>query len=216
MSDDGRLLLIEQQRGRNLDEAHAAIGQFARLDPQIGDVVDREAVAARCQRRQMLALDRPQIAERALLEFEHEGRRQRAVGFEEVEALREGFGIAERRRRDVAEHADVLVADHQPAQHLHAAEHHDVIDLAHQAGGFRGGDEIVGGQDLVLVVAQPRHRLVEAHLALRQRHHRLQIDVDAVGFDGALDGGEDLRVAADRSAAIGAAGAATAFAETAG
>jgi len=41
-----------------------------------------------------------------------------------------------------------------------------------------GGDKIVGGEDLVLLVAQPRHRLVEAHLALRQRHHRLQVDVE--------------------------------------
>ena len=41
-----RLFLIEQQRGRNLDVADAAIGQFARVDPQIGDVVDREAEAA--------------------------------------------------------------------------------------------------------------------------------------------------------------------------
>ena len=38
-----------------------------------------------------------------------------------------------------------------------------------------------------VVVAQPRHRLVEAHLALRQRHHRLQIDVDAVVVDRVLD-----------------------------
>ena len=105
-------------------------------------------------------------------------------------------GIAERRRGDVAEHADILVAHHQPAQHLHAAQHHHVVDPSDQPGGFRDRDEIVGGENLVLVVAQPRHRLVEAHLALRQRHHRLQIDVDAVFLDRVFHGGEDLRLAA--------------------
>ena len=58
------------------------------------------------------------------------------------------------------------------------------------------GDEIVGGEHLVLVVAQPRHRLVEAHLALRQRHHRLQIDIEPVFLDGVLHGGEQLLLAA--------------------
>ena len=58
------------------------------------------------------------------------------------------------------------------------------------------GDEIVGGENLILVVAQPRHRLVEAHLALRQRHHRLQIDIDPVFLDGALHRAENLRLAA--------------------
>ena len=90
--DVGRrgLPLIEQQRRRHLDEADAAVGEFARLDPQVGDVIDREAEAALRQGREMLGLGRAQIAERRLLEFEHEGRRQRAVGFEEIEALREG------------------------------------------------------------------------------------------------------------------------------
>ena len=190
------LPLIEQQRGRHLDEADAAVGEFPRLDPQIGDVIDREAEAALRQRREMFGLGGPKIAERRLLEFEHEGGRQRPVGFEKIQALREGGGIAERRRGDVAEHADVLVAHHQPAQHLHAFQHHHVIDPPDQPGGFRDRDEIVGGEKLVLVVAQPRHRLVEAHLALRQGHHRLQIDVDPVFLDGALHRGEDLRLAA--------------------
>ena len=63
MSERRGLLLIEQQRGRHLDEADAAIGEFARFDPQVGDVVDREAEAALRQRREMLALQRPQLRE---------------------------------------------------------------------------------------------------------------------------------------------------------
>ena len=55
---------IEQQRGRHLDEADAAVGKFARLDPQIGDMVDREAVAALRQCGEMFALGRAEIAER--------------------------------------------------------------------------------------------------------------------------------------------------------
>ena len=110
--------------------------------------------------------------------------------------MREGGWIAQGRRGDVAEYADLLVADHQPAQHLHAFQHHHVIDPPDQPGGFRNLDEIVGGENLILVVAQPRHRLVEAHLALRQGHHRLQIDIDPVLLHRILHGGEDLRLAA--------------------
>src|SRR3954468_24072580 len=110
---------IEQQRRRHLDEADAAVGQFPRFEPEIRDMVDREAVAALRQRRQVLGLGRPDIAERRLLEFEYEGGRQRAIGPEEIEALRETGRVAERRRRHVAEYADLLVAHHQAAQYLH-------------------------------------------------------------------------------------------------
>ena len=90
MSEAEVCRLIEQQRRRHLDEADAAVGEFARLDPQIGDVIDRETVTSLRQRREMLGLDRAEIAERRLLEFEHERRRQRPVGLEEIQALREG------------------------------------------------------------------------------------------------------------------------------
>ena len=97
--------------------------------------------------------------------------------------MREGGGIAERGGRDVAEHADVLVAHHQAPQHLHAAQHHHVVDASDQARGLCDADELLGGDQLVALVAQARHRLVEPHLALRQRHHRLQEYVDAVLVD---------------------------------
>ncbi len=161
-------------------------------------MIDRETVAALRECGEMLGLGRAEIAECRLLEFQHEGRCQRAVGLEEIEALREIGRIAERGRGDVAEHADVLVAHHQAAQHLHTAQHHHVIDAPDQSAGFGDGDEIVGGQHLVLVVAQPRHRLVETHLALRQRHHRLQVDVEPVFLDGVLDRGKELRLVARR------------------
>jgi len=45
-------------------------------------------------------------------------------------------------------------------------------------------------RNLVALVAQPRHRLVIAHLALRQRHHRLQIEIDPVFLDRVLHRGE--------------------------
>ena len=38
---------------------------------------------------------------------------------------------------------------------------------------------------------QPRHRLVVADLALRQRHDRLQIEIDAVGLDGGAQERDD-------------------------
>ena len=51
-------------------------------------------------------------------------------------------------------------------------------------------DEIGGRHDFALLRAQPRHRLVVADLALRQRHDRLQVEVDAVGVDGAANEGQ--------------------------
>ena len=151
----------------------------------------------------MFGLSRAEIAERRLLEFEHERRRQRPIGFEEIEALRERGRIAKRRRGDIAEYSDVLVAHHQPAQHLHAFQHHGVIDPPDQPGSLRDRNEVVGGEKLVPVVAQPRHRLVKAHLALRQRHHRLQENVDPVFLHRASHGSEDLRLAAARRGLIG-------------
>ena len=91
---------------------------------------------------------------------------------------------------ETLQHADVLVAHHQPAQHLHTAQHHHVIDAPDQPAGFGRADEIVGGENLVALVAQPRHRLVIAHLALRQRHHRLQIEIEPVFLDRVLHRGE--------------------------
>ena len=45
--DVGRrgVLLVEQERGRHLEIAHAAVGEFAAIDPEVGDVVDRELEA---------------------------------------------------------------------------------------------------------------------------------------------------------------------------
>src|SRR5690242_9735841 len=62
MNVGGRLLGIEQQRGRHLDEAHAAVGKLARFEAQIGDMVDRETIVALRKRREMLGLGGPEIA----------------------------------------------------------------------------------------------------------------------------------------------------------
>ena len=57
------LPLVEQQRGRHLDEADAAVGELARLDPEVGDVIDREAEAALRQRGEVFGLDRAEMAD---------------------------------------------------------------------------------------------------------------------------------------------------------
>ena len=59
MDVGGRIeLRIEQQRSRHLDEADAAVGKLARLEAQIGDVIDREAVAALRQCGEVLGFGR--------------------------------------------------------------------------------------------------------------------------------------------------------------
>ncbi len=132
-------------------------------------------------------LDRTHGAHRALREFEHQRRGDRAVGIHELEELGKIGGVRQRRSRDIAEQPDVPVLEQQPAHHLHAAEDHEVVDLRHQAGAFGLRNERSRVHHLAALVAQPRYRLVVAHLALRQRDDRLQIEIDTIGVDGLPD-----------------------------
>ena len=75
---------VEQQRGRHLDEAEAALGELARLHAQVGHVVHREAEAEIGERGDAGLLDRPHLAHRALGELEHQIGREHAVRLEEV------------------------------------------------------------------------------------------------------------------------------------
>ena len=63
----------------------------------------------------------------------------------------------------------------------------------HQPAGVGAVEEVGRSVDLAVVGAQPRQRLVVAHLALRQRDDRLEIEVDPVGLDGARELRRDLR-----------------------
>ena len=184
---------VEQQRGRHLDEAEAAVGEFARLDPQVGDVVEREAEAALGERREALdARSGPCRAIGALREFEHQRRRDRAVGVEEIEELRENPAIGQRRRatdcrtgrcRDSSEQAGAPPARSGTAPGCRSsASGRPLSAMARKSAA---------GDDLAVLGAQPRHRLVVAHLALRQRHDRLQVEIDAVGVGRLADRGDD-------------------------
>ena len=166
-------------------------------------MIDREAVTALRQCSQMFALGRAEVAKHGLLEFDHEGGCQRAIGFQEIQAWRERGGIAERRGGHVAEHPDLLVAHHQAPQHLYATQHHGVIDASHQAGGLDEGQEIFGREHLIILVANSRHRFVEADFALRQGHHRLQVDVEPVFLDRGFDRRQRLHLAARGGSRLG-------------
>jgi len=84
---------------------------------------------------------------------------------------------------DVAEDADVAALLGQAAHDLHAAEQQQIVHHAHQAR-LAGHRDILGRHDdLAIVIAQPRQRLVIAQLALRQADHRLQIKIDAILFE---------------------------------
>ncbi len=173
---------IEQQLGRHFEEAERALAQLVRVDAKIGDVVHREAEAALGKRGQGFVLDRAEIADRGLPELEHQVWRERAVGVHEIDELLEingSFSVA----ADIAEQPDLAVLQLQAPHHLHAAEQQQIVDLRHQAGGFGILDEIGGRNDVAGFGPQPRHRLVEAHLALRQRHNRLQVKIDPAGID---------------------------------
>ena len=82
--------------------------------------------------------------------------------------------VRERRGRHVAEQADLAVLGREPPHHLHAAEHHQIVDRRHQPAASAWLEEIVRREQRAVVVAQPRQRLVVAHLALRQRDDRLE------------------------------------------
>ena len=140
---------VEQQRGRRLDEAETALGHFAWLDAKIGEIVHGEAKSPLGQRRQALVLDRPHGADRALGELEHQRRRDRAVGLDEFEQLREDR-LGQRRRGEIAEHADFSALERQAADDLDASQHHQVVELRHQRAGFRVGEEISGGYEFAV------------------------------------------------------------------
>ena len=199
----GAVLGIDQQVAGDLDVAEAARREVARLDPQVLQVVEREPEAAVGQRGQQLVLHRAGGAQSALGELEHDRRRDRAIGVEEVEELLKHRAVGEGRFREIAEQADIAVLEQQPPHHLHAAEDDEIVDLRHQSGALRQRDEIGGLQDVAGLGAQPRHRLVVAHFPLRQRHDRLQIEVDAIGIDGAPDHRKPFLVDAVGVGAVG-------------
>ena len=125
-------------------------------------------------------LDRAEIAVRLLLEFEHQRAGKNAVGIHEVEELLEHHRVIERGGTEIAEQPDVAALQQQTAHHLHAAEHRKIVDLRHQADAFGDIDKIDGRNDVAGIGAQARHRLVVPHLALRQSHDGLQVQVDTV------------------------------------
>src|SRR6202040_371648 len=51
--------------------------------------------------------------------------------------------------------------------------------------------KVRGGDDLAVTGIEPGHRFVIAHLALRQRHDRLQVEIDPLAVDGAGHCGDD-------------------------
>ena len=59
-----------------------------------------------------------------------------AVGVDELEELRERAASVSVRRQILQNSADVAVLEQQPAHHLHAAEHRQIVDARHQAAGF--------------------------------------------------------------------------------
>ena len=65
----------------------------------------------------------------------------RAVGLDEFEQLRKS-GIGQRRRRKIAEQADVAVLEQQPPHHLHASQHRKAVELRQQRTGLGVGQEI--------------------------------------------------------------------------
>ena len=76
----------------------------------------------------------------------------------------------------------------QAAHDLHAAEQQQIVDHAHQPGRFGDLDVLRRHDQRTVFGPEPRQRLVEAQLALRQADDRLQIEIDAVFFQAGADG----------------------------
>jgi hypothetical protein len=125
-------------------------------------------------------------------ELQHERRGKGAIGRHEVAQLRKDIRIRQRRLRQAAEHTNVAVLEHKPAHDRDAAEDQEIVDLRHQSGAFGERDEVARVQYLTGLAAQPRRRLVVADLAVRQRDDRLEIEIEAIGLDGAADCGQRL------------------------
>ena len=129
----------------------------------------------------------PMRANGALGELEHQRRRDRAIGVDQFEQLRKP-GISQGRAGEIAEQADVAVLEQQPAHHLHATEHRQGRRASASASPLRHKAGNPPPRRPRRVRLEPRHRFVIAHLALRQRHDRLQVEIDPLGLDGAGHG----------------------------
>ncbi len=81
-----------------------------------------------------------------------------------------------------------------------------MIDTRDEPGGFRDFDEIVGCQNQIILATQPCYRFVEADLALRQGHHRLQVNVQSIFPNCGFHRVEDLHLAAGRGGFLGGDG----------
>ena len=115
-------------------------------------------------------------------QFEDHGAREVAVLGHEFEEEREQGRVFEGGRGNVAEDADAAVALGEAADDLHAAEYQEVVHRAHQVGAAGGVQEIGWQDQRAIGAAQAREALIEGDAALRQRHDRLQVQVDTAGL----------------------------------
>ena len=175
--------LARAEGRRHLDVADAALAQIARLHAQVGDLRPcRSGSRARAAPRGFPARADPSTRSTLCLNSSDERRRERAVGVHELQDL------PETPRCRSASTGDTL--QNRPMSRFLSCSRRTTCTLRNSsmwsifAASARRPrpDEEVGWHAAAAVLgAQPRQRFVVAHLALRQRHDRLQIEIDAVG-----------------------------------
>jgi hypothetical protein len=97
--------------------------------------------------------------------------------------------LGERACGDVAGDPGVAAPNRDMARDRGHALQHPAVEIGHAALPLEHGKELGRDEQRVLVEAQPNQGLVEADLALRQAHHRLQMNFEPVFLDGGQDCG---------------------------
>ena len=181
-----RSLRIEQQVSRHLDEAEAARRKLARLDPQVLQVVEREPEAAVGERGERLSFSIGPAARRALWvnSSTSDGAIARLASRKSSSCWNTAASVSvDSERLQNRPISRFLSSSRRTTCTQRKTTRLSIFAIRPARSRLR--DEIGGQQHVAGLGAQPRHRLVVAHLALRQRHDRLQIEVDAIGVDGA-------------------------------
>ena len=179
-----RCLGGKKHLGRELDEAHAAVGERKRIEAQIGRPVEREDEAAVAKLRQRPALSASSV------------RQQRCDSSSTSRPVRSGWastsrltarrkpGFGKRGRGEVAGDEGLAAARGEMAGDGGGAGQHLAVEVGHEPAPLEHRQELGRNEERAVVEPQPRQSLVELHLALRQGHHRLEMKLEPVAFEG--------------------------------
>ena len=116
-------------------------------------------------------------------EFEHKYIGQILVRLHEFQEAGEESFVNQRLRRDIAEQDGIAIARGQAAHDLDGAEQQQIVDPGYLARENRFRNKSRCFDQVATVITQSGEGFIVLHLALRQCHDRLQVELHPVGIE---------------------------------